>query len=91
MGQKQTSEHVRVLSALLPKADIGTQPRDVRFVPKADSCTAEINAALLGQVLSNSSGAVCALERSAQELQRGCLYIVHCADDLDRAISFQFG
>jgi hypothetical protein len=24
------------MSALPPKADIGTQPRDVRFVPKAD-------------------------------------------------------
>jgi len=24
------------MSALLPKADIGTQSRDVRFVPKAD-------------------------------------------------------
>ena len=24
------------MSALLPKADIGTQTRDVRFVPKAD-------------------------------------------------------
>ena len=34
MGQKQTSAHVRVMSALPPKADIGTQPRDVRFVPK---------------------------------------------------------
>jgi len=26
------------MSALPPKADIGTQPRDVRFVPKADIC-----------------------------------------------------
>ena len=25
------------MSALPPKADIGTQPRDVRFVPKADT------------------------------------------------------
>src|SRR5262249_23076490 len=25
-----------LMSALPPKADIGTQPRDVRFVPKAD-------------------------------------------------------
>jgi len=24
------------MSALPPKADVGTQPRDVRFVPKAD-------------------------------------------------------
>src|SRR6516165_8501183 len=28
------------MSALPPKADIGTQSHDVRFVPKADSCTA---------------------------------------------------
>ena len=28
------------MSALPPKADIGTQPRDVRFVPKEDSCGA---------------------------------------------------
>jgi hypothetical protein len=40
LGQKQTSEHVRVMSALAPKADIGTQPRDVCFVPEADSCAA---------------------------------------------------
>jgi len=25
-----------MMSALPPKADIGTQPRDLRFVPKAD-------------------------------------------------------
>jgi len=30
------------MSALPPKADIGTQPRDVRFVRKADSCSATI-------------------------------------------------
>src|SRR5215469_13542452 len=29
-----------MMSALPPKADIGTQPRDVRFVPLADSRTA---------------------------------------------------
>ena len=28
------------MSALLPKADIETQSRDVRFVPKADMVTA---------------------------------------------------
>ena len=38
MGQKQTLEGVKVMSALPP-----TKPRDVRFVPKADSCTAAIN------------------------------------------------
>src|SRR5262249_46457977 len=40
LGQKQTSAHVRSMSALPPIADIGTQPLNVRFVPKADSCTA---------------------------------------------------
>jgi hypothetical protein len=36
LGQKQTLADVREMSALPPEADIGTQPRDVRFVPKAD-------------------------------------------------------
>ena len=36
LGQKQTSRLLEAMSALPPKADIGTQPRDVRFVPKAD-------------------------------------------------------
>jgi hypothetical protein len=40
LGQKQTSGHVRVMSALPPKADIGTQSRNVRFVPLADLCSA---------------------------------------------------
>jgi hypothetical protein len=40
LGQKQTSQHLRAMSALPPKADIGTQPLNVRFVPKADITTA---------------------------------------------------
>ena len=36
LSQKRTSEHFQSMSALPPKADIGTQSRDVRFVPKAD-------------------------------------------------------
>ena len=36
LGQKQTLQSVRPMSALPPKADIETQSRDVRFVPKAD-------------------------------------------------------
>src|SRR6516162_973731 len=36
LGQKRTLVHVRVMSALPPKADIGTRSRNVRFVPKAD-------------------------------------------------------
>ena len=36
LGQKRTLECIRAMSALPPKADIGTQPRNVCFVPKAD-------------------------------------------------------
>ena len=36
LGQKQTSEQVRIMSALPPKADMDPHGRDVRFVPKAD-------------------------------------------------------
>ena len=36
LGQKQTLPHVRVMSALLPKADIAKPGNDVRYVPKAD-------------------------------------------------------
>jgi hypothetical protein len=34
------------MSALPPKADIAERDRHVRFVPKADSCTAAINGVL---------------------------------------------
>jgi hypothetical protein len=34
LGQERTFPHVRAMSALPSKADIGTQPGDVRFVPK---------------------------------------------------------
>src|SRR6516165_3786551 len=40
LGHKRTLEQLRAMSALPPKADIETQSRDVRFVPKADSCAA---------------------------------------------------
>jgi len=40
LGHKRTLKHVRLMSALPPKADIGTQLRNVRFVPKADICAA---------------------------------------------------
>ena len=36
LGQKQTLVHVRVMSALPPKADMDRQSCDVCFVPKAD-------------------------------------------------------
>ena len=35
LGQKQTSRGLQSMSALPPKADIGTQSRNVRFVPLA--------------------------------------------------------
>jgi hypothetical protein len=40
LDYKRTSPDVRYLSALPPKADIVQHGRDVRFVPKADSCSA---------------------------------------------------
>src|SRR6516225_4659996 len=36
LGQKQTSRHLQPMSALPPIADIGTQPRNVCFVPIVD-------------------------------------------------------
>ena len=36
LGQKRTWQRILLTSALPPKADIGTQPCDVRFVPKAE-------------------------------------------------------
>jgi hypothetical protein len=35
LGQKQTSAHVHVMSALPPKADIVRHDRDVRFAPES--------------------------------------------------------
>ena len=40
LGQKQTLQSVKPMSALPPKTDIGTQSRHVRYVPEADICTA---------------------------------------------------
>src|SRR6516225_11260218 len=50
LGQKRTSERLYTMSALPPKAGIGTQPLNVRFVPKADSCTAA-NSALFNHLI----------------------------------------
>jgi hypothetical protein len=36
LGQKQTSAHVAVMSALPPKADITAMQTNVRYVPEAD-------------------------------------------------------
>src|SRR5262245_35818330 len=40
LGQKRTSHHVRVMSALPPIADMVQRDPGVRFVPNADSCSA---------------------------------------------------
>jgi hypothetical protein len=42
LRQKQTFKRLRLMSALPPKADIGTQSRNVRFVPKADMITSHL-------------------------------------------------
>jgi hypothetical protein len=42
------------MSALLPKADIGGRRLDVRFVPKADSCTAAIVTAVIAENYESS-------------------------------------
>jgi hypothetical protein len=46
LGQKRTLRLGSPMSALPPKADIAGRQWDVRFVRKADSCTAAINAKL---------------------------------------------
>ena len=43
LGQKQTFGLRNAMSALSPKADIGTQLWNVCFVPKADICSAAKN------------------------------------------------
>ena len=40
MGHQRTLKRFRPRSALLPKADLDRYNGNVRFVPKADSCTA---------------------------------------------------
>src|SRR6516164_6632061 len=51
LRQMQTLRHFQSMSALPPKADIGSACWDVRFVPKADICSAAIYD-LLEQVLT---------------------------------------
>jgi hypothetical protein len=36
LGQKQTFQNVRAMSAIPPKADVAGRQLDVRFVPEAD-------------------------------------------------------
>src|SRR5262249_39469428 len=70
LGQKRTLQCLRAMSASPPKADIGTQRRDVRFVPKADidqdySITSSARASSNGGTLRPSDLAVLMLIRSS--------------------------
>jgi len=78
LGQKRTSERIFVMSALPPKADIGTQSCDVRFVPKADigrlKMPHQANSDLSRRILANQVKILClqvcsvAMEQHSREL-----------------------
>jgi hypothetical protein len=55
LGQKQTLDWRPLMSALPPKADMVQHNRDVRFVPKADSCTA----AIIGRLRTDTERRLC--------------------------------
>src|SRR6516164_8401318 len=72
LGQKRTSQYVRAMSALPPKADIGTQPRDVRFVPKADIAAgglAEHPSAITDDLVARASGITGVAQRQSSGFQ----------------------
>src|SRR5262249_20230083 len=56
LGQKRTSRPVEAMSALPPKADIGTPSWNVRFVPKADilHCGKERRYSITSSALASS-------------------------------------
>ena len=60
LGQKRTLGHVRAMSALPPKADIGTQSWNVRFVPKADilRCGKKRRYSITSSAVASSEGAM---------------------------------
>ena len=51
---------LRTMSALPPKADIGTQSRDVRFVPKADilRCGKERRYSITSSAIASTPGGI---------------------------------
>src|SRR5690348_12833787 len=84
LGQKRTLGHVRAMSALPPKADIGTQPRDVRFVPQTDSCTAA-NSDATRSPHRHGQGALVDIRAGAGENSAQCLILArtrakHCTE-----------
>ena len=58
MGQNRTLNRLHAMSALPPIADIGTQPRNVCFVPKADSCTAAKRYSISSLAVASSCGSI---------------------------------
>ena len=57
LGQKRTLRGVRPMSALPPKADIGTHSRDVCFVPEADERQCSKNAENITPLMQVNVGA----------------------------------
>jgi hypothetical protein len=70
LGLKQTLGKVRLMSAIPPKADIAERRCHVRFVPKADSCTAATDLQGLAYSITSS-----ARVRTAEGIARGSLQI----------------
>jgi hypothetical protein len=70
LGLKQTLGKVRLMSAIPPKADIAERRCHVRFVPKADSCTAANDLQGLAYSITSS-----ARVRTAEGIARGSLQI----------------
>src|SRR6516164_8476760 len=64
LGHKRTSEHVRVMSALPPKADIVQHDPDVYFVPKADIAPGCGISLLLNSLLAAMAASIASPRRS---------------------------
>jgi hypothetical protein len=62
LGHKRTFRSLRPMSALPPKADIGTLSGNVRFVPKAD---------ITGQAKLNQAGCFSGATMAAGHTSRG--------------------
>jgi len=88
LGQKRTSQYVRAMSALPPKADIGTQPRDVRFVPKADIAAgglAEHPSAITDDLVARASGITGVAQRQTAGFQVATVRLEKKASDWEVA------
>ena len=67
LGQKRTSAHVRVMSALPPKADIAGRDRDVRFCAKSAHSTFDVRRDLLAGQARDCAGIERDCERTLDE------------------------